>query len=62
MQENSVVMWDKYTLKTTFQAINKNDKTASSEDKDELLAHGYWGVNGSESMILPPGVERMLLD
>lgn len=61
IREHSVVMWNRHTLETTFQAINPNVKGATTP-LDEILAHDYWGINGTDEMRLPIGVEEILLD
>lgn len=53
-------MWNKYTLENTFEAINKDAKDATTP-RNEILAHDYWGINGTDEMKLPVGVEEILL-
>lgn len=61
IRDRSVVMWDKYTLETKFEAIQPGVKDPTTP-QNELLAHGYWGINGTDEMPLPIGVQRALLD
>lgn len=60
IRDESVTMWNKHTLKTTFEALNPNVEKYPSND-NEILAHGYQSVNGSDEMPLPVGVLNALL-
>lgn len=54
-------MWDKHTLETKFEAVNPGVAKPFTLT-NELLAHGYWGINGTDEMPLPIGMQNALLE